>query len=94
MTTLGINDIDDAYWLASRLVDSNSYYSFFCVRCVDASGDASGGVSNIALCYVYSDGSTDADDDSNGLRTVFTLKSGIKVTSGNGESGTPYTLGL
>ena len=90
MELLKINDIDDSYWLASRSVDSGSSYSGFSVRCVDTSGS----VDAYALCNVYSYGGTGAYGSSNGLRPVFTLKSGIKVTGGNGESGTPYTLGL
>ena len=90
MTTLEINAIDDNYWLASRLVASDSSYSGFIVRYVGAGG----GVSGNYLCTVGSYGRTDAHSLSFGLRPVFTLKSGIKVTSGNGESGTPYTLGL
>ena len=90
MTTLEINDIDDSYWLASRYVSSDSICSGFSVRCVDASGNVVSG----DLCIVISYGGTGANDYSTGLRPVFTLKSGIKVTGGNGESGTPYTLGL
>ena len=90
MMTLEINDIDDYYWLASRYVFSNSNGSDFGVRYVATSG----GVGSNGLCDVYSDGRAIANDVSTGLRPVFTLKSGIKVTSGNGESGTPYTLGL
>ena len=90
MTTLGINDIDDSYWLASRGVSSGSYNSDFFVRSVYPIGE----VRNDYLCYVAFNGSTGADSNSYGLRPVFTLKSGIKVTGGNGESGTPYTLGL
>ena len=91
MRTLEIKDIDDSYWLASRRVFSTSGSSLFDVRCVDTS---SGGVSGSSLCFVNYVGNTIAYDGSYGLRPVFTLKSGIKVTSGNGESGTPYTLGL
>lgn len=90
MEALEINNIADAYWLASRLVGSISYVSSFRGRYVDASGL----VDDYILCYVYSSGRPIAAYDSNGLRPVFTLKSGIKVTGGNGESGTPYTLGL
>ena len=90
MTTLGINDIDDSYWLASRGVSSGSYNSDFFVRSVYPIGE----VRNDYLCYVAFNGSTGADSNSYGLRPVFTLESGIKVTGGNGESGTPYTLGL
>ena len=92
MTTLEINDIDDRYWLASRLVYSNSgsSYSDFRVRCVGDGGD----VSYNLLCNVSSRVGLQTSYRSFGLRPVFTLKSGIKVTGGNGESGTPYTLGL
>ena len=90
MEALEINNIADAYWLASRSVNSDSYYSLFYVRYVNPSG----GVGGNGLCYVNSYGRTIAYSNSNGLRPVFTLKSGIKVTGGNGESGTPYTLGL
>ena len=90
MEALEINNIADAYWLASRAVYSSSGSSYFYVRCVDTSGS----VSNYYLCYVGSRGLTSAAYASHGLRPVFTLKSGIKVTGGNGESGTPYTLGL
>ena len=90
MELLEINDIADEYWLASRGVYSSSSSSGFSVRCVNASGY----VDLSILCDVISGGRANANDDSNGLRPVFTLKSGIKVTGGNGESGTPYTLGL
>ena len=90
MEALEINNIADAYWLASRYVSSYSLSSNFRVRFVRARGGVSGG----NLCIVNSDGGALADNRSYGLRPVFTLKSGIKVTGGNGESGTPYTLGL
>ena len=92
MELLKINDIADEYWLASRVVDSSSdsFSSGFFVRCVRTGGNVYASL----LCRVFSDGGTYATTSSRGLRPVFTLKSGIKVTSGNGESGTPYTLGL
>ena len=90
MEALEINNIADAYWLASRYVDSYSGYSTFLVRCVATSGR----VDLSRLCGVNSRGNSNASYASHGLRPVFTLKSGIKVTGGNGESGTPYTLGL
>lgn len=91
MELLKINDIADEYWLASRYVGSTAVTSYFTVRRVDASG---GVYYNYRLCFVSSYVGTDANRYSYGLRPVFTLKSGIKVTGGNGESGTPYTLGL
>ena len=90
MESLEINDIYDGYWLASRSVTSGINGSGFRVRYVFAGGRV--GYNN--LCSVYSNGATGANGNSDGLRPVFTLKSGIKVTGGNGESGTPYTLGL
>ena len=92
MEALEINNIADAYWLASRYVRSGSNSSSFCVRYVDASGDVYSDY--IGLCRESYSGGAHAYSYSNGLRPVFTLKSGIKVTGGNGESGTPYTLGL
>ena len=76
MESLEINDIDDIYWLASRFVSSSSNDSSFYVRYVRTSGS----VHNFGslLCYVNSYGNTDAGSYSNGLRPVFTLKSGIR----------------
>ena len=90
MGTLGIRNIGNPYWLASRYVFSDSNYSYFCVRRVDSSG----GLYYEDLCNVKSSGNTLANMNSVDLRPVFTLKSDIKVTGGNGESGTPYTLGV
>ena len=91
MEALEINNIADAYWLASRFVFSLSDGSLFRVRFVSPGGNVS---NSDSLCGVGSSGGTGANYGSRGLRPVFTLKSGIKVTGGNGESGTPYTLGL
>ena len=91
MEALEINNIADAYWLASRFVFSLSDGSLFRVRFVSPGGNVS---NDNSLCGVHSSGGTGAANRSLGLRPVFTLKSGIKVTGGNGESGTPYTLGL
>ena len=52
------------------------------------------GLSRSDLCFVHSSGGTSADSYSYGLRPCFTLKSGIKVTGGDGTSGSPYTLGV
>ena len=91
MGTLGIRNIGKTYWLASRIVDSNSSNSGFRVRYVASSGS----LGNYYLCRVRSSGSTDAGSHSYGLRPCFTLKSGIKVTGGDGTSaGTAYTLGV
>ena len=92
MGTLGIRNIGKSYWLASRYVASGSNDSFFYVRSVTSSGSLSNGDD---LCRVYSSGNTLAGSYSYGLRPCFTLKSGIKVTGGDGTSaGTAYTLGV
>lgn len=91
MGTLGIRNIGKSYWLASRYVNSGSINSNFRVRRVDSSGS----LAISSLCDVYSSGNTYANSHSNGLRPCFTLKSGIKVTGGDGTSaGTAYTLGV
>ena len=49
MGTLGIRDIDEDYWLASRRVDSSSSYNFFLVRIVGNNGS----LSSYSLCSVF-----------------------------------------
>ena len=90
MGTLEIRNIGKSYWLASRSVRSSSSYSSFGVRYVDSSVSPS----NHYLCYVFSHGGANAYSGSKGLRPCFTLKSGIKITGGDGTSGSPYTLGV
>ena len=89
MTALGIARSNAYYWLASRYVGSGSYSSGFGVRNVNSSG---GLLSSNVLCYVFSSGSASAKSYSNGLRPVFHLKSGIKITGGDGSSENPYVL--
>ena len=84
----GIHNIGKYYWLASRIVSANSSRSRFLVRRVSASGS----LFYNGLCDVDSDGGTYVISYSNGLRPVFHLKSGIKVTGGDGSEGNPYTL--
>ena len=89
MYTLNIHDIDEYYWLASREVGSNSSDGIFYVRYVFPGGL----LNSSSLCIVYSDGSAGLDSITIGLRPVIHLKSGIKVTGGTGEEGSPYILG-
>ena len=90
MGILGIRGSNTNYWLASRDVDSRSHGSYFNVRYVNSSG----GINNLCLCFVYSWGGTDTLSDSYGFRPCFTLKSGIKITGGDGTEESPYTLGI
>ena len=84
----GIHNIGKKYWLASRFVSAYSSSSNFYVRSVSTSG----GLSSNGLCRVYSGGTTNGNSYDHGLRLVFRLKSGIKVTGGDGSKGNPYTL--
>ena len=85
----GIHNIGKEYWLPSRYVYVRSSYSRFNVRFMRTSGS----LGSYNLCLVLSDGNTDGFSGDYSLRLVFHLKSGIKVTGGTGEEGSPYTLG-
>ena len=88
MKTLNIYNINTYYWLASRVVSSSSYGSYFDVRYVSTVGDLFGN----DLCSVSSRGTPNSYSYSYGFRPVFTLKSGIGITGGAGTSDSPYTL--
>ena len=90
MNSLGIQNIGKYYWLASRFVNASSSASDFRVRSVNSIGYLY--ASN--LCRVHSVGRTFGLSADNGLRLVFHLKSGIKVTGGDGSEENPYTLAL
>ena len=83
----GIDDIGKWYWLASRKVTAVSIASYFNVRAVSAYGK----LTSINKCLVMSD-TRGCASHSEGLRLVLHLKSGIKVTGGDGSEGNPYTL--
>ena len=86
MLTLGIRDIDDVYWFASRSVSSNSTLSHFNIRNTSIQGHV--------LCSVYSHAYVASSSNTYGLRPIFQLKSEIKVTAGTGEEENPYILGM
>ena len=90
METLGIQYINNSsYWLASRFVFSQPYTSNFRVR------DSSNVNNETGFYFIVIDMNTSPWSTvfSHGLRPVFHLKQGIKVTGGNGTSNSPYTLG-
>ena len=90
MDTLGIENINESYWLASRNVNIDSIESVsFRVRNVYDTGY----FSYRHLCDVINTGTVYSYSHTYGLRPVFTLKTGIKVIGGNGEETSPYTLG-
>ncbi len=90
MGTLGIRDIGKFYWLASRKAQSSLSISAFGVRLVVTSGS----LSNSNLCNVVNSSPEYSTGDGYGLRPIFTLKSTVKVTGGNGTESSPYTLGI
>lgn len=87
-TIEGIKPASYYYWLASRYVYSGSYGSGFLVRSVHTSGSF---YSYGYLCDVSSNGRTSRNSYAFGFRPVFTLKSDIKITEGDGVD-TPYRL--
>ena len=89
MGTLGIRD-NGTYWLASRFVEQfQSSDTIFTIRWVG--GETSNNLG--AICHIWTGPNIASRDQTRGLRPVFTLKSGIKVTGGNGTESSPYTLG-
>ena len=86
-TIEGIKPVSDYYWLVSRDVISGSYASDFRVRHVNTSGN----LNYNYLCNVNSNGRTYGASHAYGFRPVFTLKSDIKITEGDGVD-TPYRL--
>ena len=81
---------DENYWLASREVEvNNSDFTSFDIR--GASGNYM--ISYLSFCYISPDGKTLSRTATYGLKPVFRLKSGIKITGGSGTELNPYTLG-
>ena len=76
------------YWLASREYRYNSStYWYFRVHIINASGSLS--YSNL---YYYNYGGFATNDSSKPVRPIVTLKSGVKASSGDGSSSSPYVL--
>ena len=91
LENLGIDDINELYWLASRTVKAGRDSHDFIIRYVDKSSRL---VENIYMGSVLDANNTDTNEYTFGLRPVFKLKSEVKVTGGSGTSGDPYTLGV
>ena len=91
MYNLGITTIPNtSYWVASRGIYSDENTTDFNMRYIDVNGITL----TMPLCSVYGSGRISSSNYSYGLRPVFHLKPGIKVTGGDGSSGNPYTLGV
>jgi len=84
----GINNIDKAYWLASRQVNSYDNHANFLIRHVNSSGIATGG----SLYHIYSTNDLKLNSGEMGLRPVITLKTGIQTYSSTGSAQDAYKL--
>ena len=89
MEALGIVDISEDYWIMRRVIGCGTYDTYFDIKCLLAGGGQFG----CSLCYIEKEGNIQSVSISNGLRPVFHLKQGIKITGGSGTKTDPYTLG-
>lgn len=92
LTKLQILEIGKPYWLASRYYNASVAWGGFgaLVRSIDE-----GGQLNLQHSYVLGDGQHRTDFSSSltkGLRPVFTLKSDLQITEGEGTQSSPYVL--
>ena len=75
--------ISGYYWIASRTVLSYSNRTDFYVSSVKSDGN----YNTSAICGIFSDNSLRKENFTYGLRTVFSLKSNIKLDKSNGRNG-------
>ncbi len=93
MEKLNILDINKEYWLASRFVYDLSSYLFIHIRAFPTRNESHGEVSGVTMCsWNPTEASTNANRETLGFRPVFTLKSGISITSGTGSVNDPYNI--
>ena len=91
MDSLGILNINEAYWLASRNVEKNSGGSSnLGMRIISNTGELN--VKNLFSLTIF--GSASGSSSSNNIRPVFSLNSNVKVTGGDGSQETPFRLGI
>lgn len=91
LNALTIQTISDSYYLASREVEPQFGAVYFRMRYVRTTGKLG---NNDIVLWTYRDTDNYTDQLSEGLRPVFTLIAGLKVTGGSGEENAPYTLGV
>ena len=89
MIHIGILEIDEPYWMASRFISEIETSSSFHLYEVSLNY----GLDIAQFCQIHEGGTVYSRSFSEGLRPVFHLKSNIKVTGGTGEEDSPYTLG-
>ena len=89
MESLNIWTTGEHYWLASRFVEYSTSGSYnFRVRKVNNDGY----LGSNYLCSLLGRNGAYGNLAGCGLRPCFALKSDIKITGGNGTSGSPYTM--
>ncbi len=89
MESLNIWTTGEHYWLASRFVEYSTSGSYnFHVRKVNNDGY----LGSNYLCSLLGRNGAYGNLAGCGLRPCFALKSDIKITGGNGTSGSPYTM--
>lgn len=86
ITKVSIKDASSDYWLASRFYYDSSSQDFGIWKVVLSSGLTREYLSSVVPWEGYGHGIK-----SNGFRPVFILKSGLKITRGDGVD-TPYTI--
>ena len=83
MQNLGIHNIGQGYWLASRIPNAGSDSTAFNVAYVNLEGNAT----RTTVYRVRSNSGVNTYPIEHGLRPVITLKSAVKVTGGDGTLG-------
>ena len=82
-------ETQEVFWLASRIVDSNSSGCGFGIRNMDGKGDIQG----MDLCGVFSIGIVYGSLRESGFRPCLSLRTDIKIVEGKGSKEVPYILG-
>ena len=90
LTKLGILGIDNGYWMASTQEGGEPFFSAE----VHSVGANDSYVYMDRMCWIGRNDGIVSYSEVNGLRPVFTLKSGIRITGGSGTESDPYTLGV
>ena len=90
MERLNLNITGENYWLASRVMNSNSLYATFHIRYVDTIGN----VVKDDMCSVFNTGAINGSSHIYGLRPCFLLKNNITIIGGDGKTeDTAYIIG-
>lgn len=78
----------EAYWLASRFYGyDDSLYWVFLGRCISSDGSV-----RFNSLWYHESGSFNTYSSSGKIRPIVTIKAGVKASSGDGSSSSPYVL--